>query len=91
MPTIELTNFPVYIRFMAFDRPGVLAKISKILASLNISISSVTQKERKRGKIVPIVMLTHEAKEDSVRKALERIDKLPVIKSPSQIIRIEDL
>jgi homoserine dehydrogenase len=80
-----------YIRFMAFDRPGVLAKISKILASLNISISSVTQKERKRGKIVPIVMLTHEAKEDSVRKALERIDKLPVIKSPSQIIRIEDL
>jgi len=80
-----------YIRFMAQDRPGVLAKISKILASLNISIASVTQKERKRGKFVPIVMLTHEAKEGRINKALAKIDKLRVIKSPSQIIRIEDL
>jgi homoserine dehydrogenase len=80
-----------YIRFMAQDTPGVLAKISKILASLNISIASVTQKERKKGKFVPIVMLTHEAEEDSIQKAIFRIDKLSVIKSPSQIIRIEDL
>ena len=80
-----------YIRFMAQDRPGVLAKISKILSSLNISIASVTQKERKRGKFVPIVMLTHEAKEDSINKALAKIDKFKVIKSPSQIIRIENL
>jgi homoserine dehydrogenase len=80
-----------YIRFMAYDMPGVLAKISKILASLKISIASVTQKERQRRKFVPIIMLTHEAKEDSIRKALSRIDQLPVIKSPSQIIRIEDL
>jgi homoserine dehydrogenase len=80
-----------YIRFMAHDRPGVLAKISKILASLNISIASVTQKERQRKKFVPIVMITHEAKEDSIRRALAKIDKLPFIKDPSQIIRIEDL
>lgn len=80
-----------YIRFMAQDRPGVLAKISKVLASLNISIASVTQKERKEGKFVPIVMLTHEAGEDNMRKALLKIDKFRVIKSPSQLIRIEDL
>ncbi len=80
-----------YIRFMACDRPGVLAKISKILSSLNISIASVTQKGRKLGKFVPIVMLTHEAKQNNINKALEKIDKLRVIKSPSQIIRIEDL
>jgi homoserine dehydrogenase len=76
---------------MAYDMPGVLAKISKILASLNISIASVTQKERQRKRYVPIIMLTHEAKEDNIRKALSRIDSLSVIKSPSQIIRIEDL
>ena len=80
-----------YIRFMAKDKPGVLAKISKILASLHISIASVTQKERKKGRSVPIVMITHEAKENNIRRALLQIDKLPVIKSPSQIIRIEDL
>jgi homoserine dehydrogenase len=80
-----------YIRFMALDKPGVLAKVSKILASLNISIASVTQKERSKGNIVPIVMLTHEAVELNLRKALSRIDKLGIIKPPSQLIRIEDI
>ncbi len=80
-----------YIRFMAKDCPGVLAKISKILASLDISIASVTQKEREEKKFVPIVMITHEAKEESIHKALSKIDTLSVIKGPSQLIRIEDL
>ncbi len=77
-----------YIRFMALDRPGVLSQISRVLAVYNISIASVTQKERKERNFVPIVMITHEAKESSIRKALARIDKLSVIKGPSQIIRI---
>jgi len=80
-----------YIRFMAQDSPGVLSKISRILASLSISIASVTQKERKKGKFVPIVMLTHEAGEDNIEKALIEINKLKEIKSSSRMIRIEDL
>ena len=80
-----------YIRFMACDRPGVLAKISKILASFKISIASVTQKERSRGQFVPIIMLTHEAREIDLKRALRKIDKLEIIKPPSQLIRIEDL
>ena len=80
-----------YIRFMAKDRPGVLSKISKILASLDISIASVTQKERKEKNFVPIVMVTHQAKEGNIQKAISRIDKLSVIKEPSQVIRIENL
>ena len=80
-----------YIRFMARDFPGVLAKASKILASFNISIASVTQKERKKKKFVPIVMITHEVKEKDMKGALSKIDKLSVIKGPSQLIRIENL
>ncbi|MCD6228869.1 MAG: homoserine dehydrogenase [Candidatus Omnitrophica bacterium] len=80
-----------YIRFMACDKPGVLAKISKILASFKISIASVTQKERSRGQFVPIVMLTHEAREIDLKRALKKIDKLEIIYPPSQLIRIEDL
>ncbi len=80
-----------YMRMMAQDNPGVLAKVSKILASFKISIASVNQKERKEGKVVPVIMITHRAKEDNVKKALATIDKLSVIKGPSQIIRIEDL
>ncbi|MCK5393654.1 MAG: ACT domain-containing protein, partial [Candidatus Omnitrophica bacterium] len=80
-----------YIRCMAQDRPGVLAEVSKILASLNISVASVTQKEKKDSKFVPIIMITHKAVEDNIRKAISRIDKLNMVQIPSQVIRIEDL
>jgi len=80
-----------YIRFMALDRPGVLAKISGVLAKYSISIASVTQKERKKAQVVPIVMITHHAKERDLRSALSLIDRLDVIKEKSVAIRIEEL
>jgi homoserine dehydrogenase len=80
-----------YIRFMAVDRPGVLAKISGILAKLGISIASVTQKERRRAQVVPIVMVIHEAKEKNLRAALAAIDRLGAIKESSVAIRIEEV
>ncbi|MFH1767854.1 MAG: homoserine dehydrogenase [Candidatus Omnitrophota bacterium] len=80
-----------YIRFLAQDRPGVLANISKVLGLFNISIANVTQKGREKRKFVPIVMVTHEAKEKDVKRALTKIDQLPIIKGPSQVIRIENL
>ncbi|MBI5145235.1 MAG: homoserine dehydrogenase [Candidatus Omnitrophica bacterium] len=80
-----------YIRFMAKDQPGVLAKISGILAKFGISIASVTQKQRHLLEVVPIVMIIHEAKEKNLRSALEMIDRLSVIKQKSVAIRIEEL
>ena len=80
-----------YIRFMAIDKPGVLAKISGVLATEGISIASVTQKERKKQEIVPIVMNTHEAKEKNLRRALEKLDRLNVFKEKSVAIRIEEV
>ena len=80
-----------YIRFMALDKPGVLAKISGILAKFGISIASVTQKERGRAQVVPIVMIIHEAKEKNLREALQIINRLNVIKEKSVAIRMEEL
>lgn len=80
-----------YIRFMALDKPGVLAKISGVLAKFGISIASVTQKERRKAHVVPIVMIIHEAKEKDLRAALEMIDRLDAIKEKSIAIRIEEL
>ena len=70
---------PFYMRFSALDRPGVLSKISGILGKNKISISSVIQKGRQVNGAVPIVMMTHEAKERNVHRALEEIDRLGVI------------
>ncbi|MFA6142961.1 MAG: homoserine dehydrogenase [Candidatus Omnitrophota bacterium] len=78
-----------YIRFSAVDKPGVLAKISGILAKYRISIASVTQKQKRASNIVPIVMMTHDALERDMSKALKEIDALGIIKKKSVRIRVE--
>jgi homoserine dehydrogenase len=78
-----------YAHFSAIDKPGVLANIADLLGRHNISIASVVQKERSKAHIVPIVMLTHEAKEKDMQAALSKINKLAAIKKKSVIIRLE--
>ena len=81
---------PYYFRFTALDRPGVLSTIAGILGDHNISIESVIQKGRGEVGAVPIVMMTHEAREADARQALERIDKLDVIPEKTMLIRVEN-
>lgn len=77
-----------YIRFMAIDKPGVLATISGVLGKFKISISSVTQKERHAEHAVPLVMITHEARESDLKKALRIINKLNAIYGRPVAIRM---
>ncbi|HSQ86173.1 MAG TPA: homoserine dehydrogenase [Desulfobacterales bacterium] len=79
-----------YFRFSALDRPGVLSKISGILGDYDISIKSVHQKGRKTKGAVPIVMLTHIAREADVQDALSNIYNLDVVSDRPVLIRIED-
>jgi len=79
-----------YLRFMAIDKPGILAKIGGILGKHHIGIAQVSQKERRRVKFVPVVMITHHAYEKDLRRALEDIDRLAIIKGRTVKIRMED-
>jgi len=88
-PMDEVTT-RYYMRFTALDRPGVLSKISGILASKSISIESVIQKGRREEGTVPVVMMTHEARERDVQEALKEIDHLDVIGRKTVLIRVED-
>ena len=80
-----------YIRLNVIDKPGVLSKISGILGKHDISIASVTQRDRKRASAVPIMMLTHLAKERKLKLALEDINRLAVVRSKPVAIRMERL
>jgi homoserine dehydrogenase len=80
---------PYYLRFTAVDQPGVLSRVAGILGDCNISIASVIQKGRRVKGTVPIVMMTHEAQERNVRRALREIDRLHVIKGKTGVIRVE--
>lgn len=79
-----------YMRFEAQDHPGVLAKISGILGDNKISIKSVHQKGRNSNGKVPVVMITHKAKEAWIRKALEGISKSESVIGRPVVIRIEE-
>ncbi|MGD2024220.1 MAG: homoserine dehydrogenase [Desulfobacterales bacterium] len=89
MPMNEIVTH-YYFRFLALDRPGVLSKISGILGSHDISIQSMQQKGRKTDGSVPVVMLSHLAKEADVQKAIAEIDDLDVVGEKTVLIRIED-
>ncbi len=79
-----------YLRFMAVDRPGVLARIAGVLGRCDISIASVIQKERRAGTTVPIVIRTHRARERNLARALGAIDRLDVVRGRPVSIRIEE-
>jgi len=79
-----------YFRFSALDQPGVLSKIAGILGEHDISIKSVHQKGRKTNGSVPLVMVTHLAKEADVKKALLKMTSLEAVSARPVLIRIED-
>jgi len=80
-----------YIRMSTVDRPGVLAQISRILGDLNISISSVIQRETDvAAQTAQIVLMTYPAQESAMQRALKEIEQLDVVKEVSNFIRVED-
>ena len=79
-----------YLCVFVLDQPAVLAQITGILGRHKISISSVIQKGRHQAKAVPVVMMTHTAREGSMQDALREIDKLGVVVDDTRMIRVEE-
>ncbi|MCL5960599.1 MAG: homoserine dehydrogenase [Chloroflexi bacterium] len=79
-----------YLRLQAADQPGALAAIAGVLGEQSISIASVVQKEvdAQKGQ-AEVVIVTHLAREASMRKALTTLRALPAIKGIGGFVRIE--
>lgn len=77
-----------YISLQALDKPGVLKNIAEILNQNGISVESITQKTSSENEAVPIIIVTHETKEDNIQKAMKTIDNLEYVEKESNIIRI---
>jgi homoserine dehydrogenase len=78
------------------DRSGVIAKVAKVLGDSDISIASVLQREAPEPKPgqppsdhVPLIFMLHTAKDRAVRNAVAEIDRLPVVKDKTVVIRVE--
>ena len=81
-----------FLRALVHDQPGVLERIARILAEQRISIASVIQQERDfQGGSVPLVIVTHEAREAAMQRALAEIDALDAVMGAVKLIRMEEL
>ncbi len=85
---VEEIRAPHYFRIPVIDKPGVLSKISGILAGHDISIESVIQKGRRDTGTVPVVIRTYEASEAAVKAAISEIEELDVCAGHIVKIRI---
>ena len=95
--TIDEVESRYYLRLTVEDRSGVIAKISTILGNADISIASVLQREAPEPKPgqppsdhVPLIMMLHTARDRAVRDAVAEIDRLPVVKDKTVVIRVEN-
>ncbi|HUK67047.1 MAG TPA: homoserine dehydrogenase [Anaeromyxobacteraceae bacterium] len=79
-----------YLRFMVKDVPGVLARIAQTLAARRISIAAVQQHEQnEEGGAVPLVIVSHQAREADVADAIAEIDAYDTTVARTRLIRIE--
>ncbi len=81
-----------YLRLSVYDKPGVMADVTRILADSNISIDAMLQKEAEEGEdVVDVIILTHRCIEENANTAIAKIEKLATIANKVVRIRLEEL
>ena len=91
LPVAEVET-AYYLRLQAQDRPGVLARVASILSERGINIESIMQKEvEEQDGLVPIIILTHRVREQSMDDAIAAMEALDEVAGPLMRIRVEQL
>lgn len=91
LPISEI-NSAYYLRMRANDKPGVLAKVTKILADRDISIDAMLQKEPLDTETeADIVILTHTTLEKNMDASILEIEALQAIVGNLTKLRVETL
>lgn len=87
---IQQLRTQYYLRFHVLDQVGVLAQIAQILSVHQISIRSVIQKGEAQGTTTPVavIIVTHQAVEQHVQKALQQIAHFPFVTESPLLIRM---
>ena len=73
---------PFYVRLTVVDKPGVLADVTSVLQTHDISVESLLQQGRAPQDVVALVMTTHEVDVARLMKALEEIEALSCVQAP---------
>ena len=91
LPIVEVVT-AYYLRLQVADQAGVLARITGILAELNISIDALLQRESAEGEAqTDVIILTHDTVEGRMNQAIAQMQALPTVLAPIVRIRKEEL
>ena len=87
---IDNRYFSAYLRFDVLDKPGVLSNITSIFSKHKVSIKRLVQNPNKNKKTSSIIIITHNSKNNSLKRILKEITKKKFIKIKPKLIRIND-
>jgi len=93
-PILPITKVETayYLRLSVFDKPGVMADVTRILADSHISIDAMLQKEAEEGEdLVDVIILTHRCIEENANVAITKIEGLATSSAKVVRIRLEEL
>ena len=80
-----------YLRVHAYDNPGVLADITRILSDAGINIDAILQKPAHKLGQVPVIILTLPVVESQMNLAIAKIEKLAAVTDKVVRIRLDEL
>jgi homoserine dehydrogenase len=86
-----------YLRFLVQDKPGMLAKMTAVLGTLDISVASIHQPEVAEPQdgdsadgMVTVIIITHPTSEQTIRQAAREICALHEVADQASLIPILD-
>jgi len=93
---IEAVVTSFYLRLQVADQAGVLARITGILAGLDISIDALLQRPSQHAAAegaprTDVIILTHDTVEGRMTSAIAQMQALPTVLAPIIRIRKEEL
>ena len=81
-----------YLKLKVNDKPGVVAKISTLLANNNLSIDNLIQKELERSDDqIPLVIVLSYSNEMTIQETIKDLEALEEVSGPLTHIRILDI
>ena len=87
---MDRTRHSCYLRIAAEDKAGVMAQVSSVLSSHEVSIEALIQKDA-RGGDATIAILTNEAPEAAMNRCCQQIAALAAVQAPPTRIRLAHL
>ncbi len=79
-----------YLRLNVIDKPGTLARISaRSWPRRTLAFPRSSSRKATKAQSVPLILMSHEAPNAAMKKALAKIARSPVVKAPPVMLRVE--